>query len=577
MKRSGSLVPIGPEDRCSIGPSFSLFKTPETTYIKSSLGPRRQARFLTAGLLLFLLIGAVIDSDMGAAFVLHHASQEQQQQQDSDTAISNHLSHYNPNNDNNNNENPDHNRDLANDLILGKEGADLDLSCPIEQPAREADMIINWMCQDEPASIRSSRIHVTPAGKLRIKSAKLGDSCNYRCEAADGFGTISVVIRVLIVDRGLINNNNHKHNKSSHMNSGTSEADQLTGVLAPSRGAKLRQQSEQTNNNNKNNTQHVNNNHQNNNQIHKQQQQHPMSGLEILSIQIEPNDIRVSKNGSFTLECKVEHSPNSRMGPQILWLKEFIGNRPNSMREAHEQNLINIDDVYYHSLNWPNTISHEKPSSISTSSALLVRRASYVHSGNYICFAAFPPALMMFSTNLSLNDANNNNINHNDNNANDNITSQAPADPGYPPKSLRYKMVMSRVQVDDEPGRANHLTSLGVRANALSNDPSQGGATPRPFNWFWSPIRIVVYIGLFISAIWFILRLIMYIKHKLIGTTNKPVDQQQLQHNQHQPQQQQNHYQQQAAGQCNSLDSNQTETLSMRTHVYEDPDMSEVT
>lgn len=224
-------------------------------------------------------------------------------------------------------------------MIAIKEGADLDLSCPIV--VQNEDMIISWTCDDEPASVRSSRIHVTESGKLRIKSAKVGDTCNYRCEAADGYGTLSVVIKVIIVDKLLMGQLARPHNST-------------TGDQKRAPASAL-----------------------------------PEPPLE-LEVQVEPALVEVAPNASFSLECRTRHAQHLG-APQIIWLKEFLGAKPASLGEAHEQNLVKIDDVYYHSLNWPRSMSYSQHQ-LSLNSALLVRQASQVHAGRYLCFAGYPPA-----------------------------------------------------------------------------------------------------------------------------------------------------------------------------------------
>jgi len=297
------------------------------------------------------------------------------------------------------------------DVIAIREGADLDLSCPIV--VQNDDMIISWTCDSDPANIRSSRIHITESGKLRIRSAKPGDSCNYRCEAADGFGTLSVILKVVIVDRRLM-----EHFAPS---SNGRDADRPKQIAQPSLGAsqlagrdgeKLAPQEDKSSG---------------------------VSVMDQLDVQIEPAAIYVTKNRTFSLECKVRH-PINLVEPQIIWLKEFIGRKPASPNEAHEQNLVLIDNIYYHSLNWPRSVTYSRKSSC-TNSALLVRQSKFVHSGRYVCFAGYPPTTMA-----------------------SNLTSTTS---GHPFKPLKYRMAHATVKVDDPEGETSHQLSLESRERKM--------------------------------------------------------------------------------------------------------------
>lgn len=323
------------------------------------------------------------------------------------------------------------------------------------------DMIISWTCDNEPANIRSSRIHVTDSGKLRIRSAKVGDSCNYRCEAADGFGTLSVIIKVVIVDKRLmeqlarqrnqtvttngrqqLNNNNNNNSlakpKSIGKSANTSSSRDHSSGLVDDEPAR---QGDDTN------------------------EQHAASGandklaragqVADLEVQVEPANVHVGKNKTFNLECRIKYSPNL-LAPQIIWLKEFIGPKPSSLADALEHNLIVLDDVYYHSLNWPRSINYSHKSA-GANSALLVRQSSFVHSGRYVCFAGYPPSLMAANLNSiassSVTQLPSTTL----------ATSHLVASSHRPMssfRSLKYKMAQAIVKVDDEEGESNHKLLL---------------------------------------------------------------------------------------------------------------------
>lgn len=285
--------------------------------------------------------------------------------------------------------------------VAVRDGSSLDLECPVEVPSE--DIIISWTCNDEPANIRSSRIHITELGKLRIHSAKKGDSCDYRCEAANGFGTISAVIKVIIIDRkGLDVRLSH-----GASNSTTPTSSQHRSVTSSKNLEDLKVPHEDHDSKAK-----------------------TSSGI---AIQIFPSSIKIGKNQTFSLECRVEHSGQHSIAPQIIWLKELIGHKPESLSEAHEQSLVLIDNVYYHTLNWPKSITYLRRST-SSSSALLVRHANGLHSGRYICFAGYPPSIMA-----------------------SNLTFHPPPSvaESFPGKSSRgplfdYKIALSVVSVDDD-------------------------------------------------------------------------------------------------------------------------------
>lgn len=314
-------------------------------------------------------------------------------------------------------------------MIAIKEGADLDLSCPTV--VHNEDMIISWTCDDEPASLLSSRIHVTNAGKLRISAAKPGDACNYRCEAADGFGTLSVVIKVIIVDKRSMEQLGSRHRPGQPPSPGQP-------------GAVKRVESDPV----------------------LVGQQQPGGQLEI---QLQPSSLEVPKNRSFSLECSVRHAQHLG-APQIIWLKEFTGPKPESLSEAHEQNLVKIDDVYYHSLNWPRSMSYSKHQ-LGANSALLVRQSSHVHSGRYICFAGYPPATLQASLSLlPSSTAKNNSASNN----------EPPRRPWYLPQTgAQYNLSVASIKVlDDAEGqqsaRNSHLAQLGRIASlpGASSGPS---------------------------------------------------------------------------------------------------------
>lgn len=315
-------------------------------------------------------------------------------------------------------------------MVALKEGADLDLSCPIV--VDNEDLIISWTCNNEPANIRSSRIHVTDSGVLRIRSAKLGDSCNYRCEAADGYGTLSMIVKVVIVDTKLVKK--LAQQQQQHQNQTLATQQQQLKKTLPQGATQQRANSfiiqQQQHQHNNNDPTRPFNDHQ----PQAAEQQEPS-----LEIEIVPPVIHVKKNHTFSLECKVRHSASA--APQIIWLKEFIGRKPDSLSEAHEQNLVVIDNVYYHSLNWPRSITNW---SNSANSALLVRQSNHVHSGHYICFAGYAPTIMSSRT-LTFNQ-----------------TQQASNDVAginHQKRSLRYKMAIAEVQVDGSDARSQYQVS----------------------------------------------------------------------------------------------------------------------
>jgi len=356
------------------------------------------------------------------------------------------------------NPNQEQQQQVAADVIAIKEGADLDLSCPIV--VQNEDMIISWTCDNEPANIRSSRIHVTDSGKLRIRSAKIGDSCNYRCEAADGYGTLSVIIKVLIVDKKLMEELSTR-DRAVPAN-GTGSAD----IVADSNRTTSRRRHELDDGRGKAGQK-------------QRQSSAPQKSIEQTSatntnssnndieIYIEPAQVRVAKNKTFNLECRVvpptintsslaDGVSPQLPAPQIIWLKEFIGPKPSSLPDALEQNLILLDDVYYHSLNWPRSITYSQKST-GSSSALLIRQSSYIHSGRYVCFAGYPPPSMATSL-----------VSRGTSEQQD--TSSGTSSVRLMPTSFRpfrYKLARAVVEVDDEEGRAKSNSAFkysGLRA-----------------------------------------------------------------------------------------------------------------
>lgn len=166
-------------------------------------------------------------------------------------------------------------------------------------------------------------------------------------------------------------------------------------------------------------------------------------------IDIFPKEITLKKNQTFSLECKVKHSPQVS-APQIIWLKELNGNKPSSLSEAHERNLILIDNVYYHTLNWPKSIQRK---SSSTNSALLVRNSSLAHSGRYVCLAGYPPSIM--SSNLS--------------SSNDE-------------RSFNYQMAKSRVLVVNLSGtKGNFIENYGLKDSSSSSSSAAVAKDSRDF------------------------------------------------------------------------------------------------
>lgn len=316
------------------------------------------------------------------------------------------------------------------DVIAIKEGGDLDLSCPII--LWQDDMIISWTCDNEPANIKSSRIHITDSGKLRIKSAKVGDSCNYRCEVADGFGTISVIIKVIIVDKRLMEQLS-RHNQTSNYptqlnkNSTSINSQGLTSEVDNSEQLETVGQNKSAQNDYQNTFQ----------------------------VTISPESVHIGKNQTFSLECRAKF-PQHLMAPQIIWLKEFIGRRPDSINEAHDRNLVVIENVFYHSLNWPRSITYTKKSS-SANSALLMRQTNFAHSGRYICFAGYPPHIM--SSNFTSS-------------ADTNSSSSSSSGEMSQQKKFKYKWAIAEVRVDDPEGEENHR--LNLESTAVSEEWNQG-------------------------------------------------------------------------------------------------------
>lgn len=368
------------------------------------------------------------------------------------------------------------------EVIAIKEGGDLDLNCPIRS-AQSEDMIISWTCDNEPANIRSSRIHVTESGKLRIRSAKVGDSCNYRCEAADGYGTLSSIIKVIIVEKKMIYQLS-KLNQSSV----TAEGRPLQRDLVEKSAIK----SETINDEGSSMKGSIA-------KLDEQTQQPSTPDLDIL---IEPAEIHVNKNRTFSLECRVKYLAHQRP-PQIIWLKQFIGRKPNSPNEAHEQNLVIIDDVYYHSLNWPRSITYSQNSACANS-ALFIRQSSFVHSGRYICFAGYPPYTLLSRVNLSSNTAGN---------------------PKVDSRPLKYKMAKAMVTVDDPDGEANHKLALEWTGEEDGQDGDLGNLSRNMLSSFFSTnnwlknISFVVLLGCcFIYAVKFVyIRYRVYIKKRVIN------------------------------------------------------------
>lgn len=324
-----------------------------------------------------------------------------------------------------------HGSQVAGDIIAIKEGANLDLSCPIV--VQDEDMIISWTCENEPANIRSSRIHVTDSGKLRIVSARAGDSCNYRCEAANGFGTLSVVIKVIIVEKRLIDQltlrNGQNSNEMSHGERNQHKS--RTSITTPIMMSKSTAQTPLP--------------HAPRVDVTVLNTSSLASETDI-EMHIEPSKISVHKNLTFSLECRIKYAPYIVL-PQILWLKEAMGPKPASLADALEQNLILLEDVYYHSLNWPRSVTYSNKS-LTASSALLIRQSSYVHSGRYVCLAGYPSAIM----NLQLNRANPGAA----------TTQIEPISSvsEHMKSPLKYKIAHALVEVDDTEGKFNYQLSL---------------------------------------------------------------------------------------------------------------------
>lgn len=361
-----------------------------------------------------------------------------------------------------------------------KEGGELDLSCPIRSSVQNEDMIISWTCDNEPANIRSSRVHVTESGKLRIRSAKVGDSCNYRCEAADGFGTLSSIIKVIIVEKRMINSLSRYNQSLPTSRSIQQEMAAQRSALAnaePANGA--------------NGVSSLPDNGFPATKLSNEHEQQPSD----LEVSINPPSVHVDKNRTFNLECRVKYAAHQRP-PQIIWLKQFIGQKPSSPSEALEQNLIIIDNIYYHSLNWPRSITYSRNSACANS-ALLIRQSNYVHSGKYICFAGYPP-YSMSTVNLSSN------------------PQEGSILAGRP---LKYRMATALVSVDDAAGEASHMLSLdwagapGSWRNLISSFFSTN-------HWLENLILILVFTCGLVYTIKFIYgRYKLYAKKRDIGAS----------------------------------------------------------
>ena len=351
------------------------------------------------------------------------------------------------------------------DIIAIKEGGDLDLSCPIV--VRNEDMIISWTCDDEPANIRSSRIHVTDSGKLRIHSAKVGDSCDYRCEAANGFGTLSVVIKVIIVDRRLIDQLTRRtsgQNVTQHQSlplpqapiniEQGSDSDKTISSKPPTNVAKVTPVSPILWSPNSSSG-------RIDEPIGIRPESEPNLGAQSdkdseIEMQIEPAKVSVSKNLTFSLECRIKYSPHP-VAPQIIWLKEFIGPKPVSIQDSMEQNLILLEDVYYHSLNWPRSVIYSNKSR-AASSALLIRQSNYVHSGRYVCLAGYPPAISNLHFNRSILSGEPSALANAQALSNDNPVPIVKS-------PIKYKTAQAYVEVDDKEGKVNYQLSLDKLVN----------------------------------------------------------------------------------------------------------------
>lgn len=249
-------------------------------------------------------------------------------------------------------------------------GDDLDLPCPVDVSNTDG-VVFTWTCNDNLASLRSSRIQVTEDGMLRIQSARIGDACNYRCEAADGFGTLSFYVRVNVVDLS----SNKSHNKSQQIDTRYSQNPRTQSMI----GQRTAQ-------------------------------------LQRLSVQVDPTNTTVTEGKSFMLNCQIDFQTVSTVEnnidlnvrrqmqpeqrekiirdslrntspPSIQWLKQYAGQQPVSVEGVHESNLIVIDNIYYYQLAWPR-IDNDKSLLGYKRSTLYVRDANQSHSGKYVCLAA---------------------------------------------------------------------------------------------------------------------------------------------------------------------------------------------
>lgn len=404
-----------------------------------------------------------------------------------------------------------------------KEGEDLDLPCPVQAPNIK-DIVFTWTCDDEPANLRSSRIQITENGKLRILSAKVNDSCNYRCESANGFGTWSFYVRLTVVAKdtsvftekiGQLQTRDieHKSINTIHLTNvskldgskqfslsklliTTSEPfleakkyeihrNEREGKL-PTVNLSMRTNSSLTivcsfklypsqpilsndellylaqfkwlkdgkesfsdmKDGDGNNSIIESNRRPSYNQVSSQLNLGPLDEIDAfdnftitcccgdqqatisvypvaetmapkllsdnlansdnkvltesqepqINVRLEPSVAYLSTNASLGLSCHVRYPAlligNNSMEKSnlaIQWLKEYIGQRPDNIVAAHEEDLFLFDDTYYHLVAWPRRESHESSRSI-IHSALYIKNAKFAHSGKYICLAAYHPS-----------------------------------------------------------------------------------------------------------------------------------------------------------------------------------------
>lgn len=142
----------------------------------------------------------------------------------------------------------------------------------------------------------------------------------------------------------------------------------------------------------------------------------------------------------------------------------------------------------------------------SSSSALLIRNATAVHSGNYICFAGFPPTLMMVGPALNITTAT---FWPTSNNANLSTSFSSSGSPRSVRSIMRYKMAKSLVKVADV-GDLNRFASL----SSFSSDVTSLETQNLFYRYFWRNHWARA------ATIFIVIAILMLLIDKLIGYTN---------------------------------------------------------